>query len=318
MAGNSARRGARRTPGSKKGASVGTGGQQRRALRGKGPTPRAEQRTGHPAQRRAAAAAKKEAARRSAAEAPEILVGRNPVVEAMRADVPATAVYVALGIELDDRVTEVVRLAGDRGLPILEVGRAELDRMTGGALHQGIGIQVPPYSYLHPDDLLATALESPDPALIVALDGVTDPRNLGAVVRSAAAFGGHGVVLPQRRAASMTATAWRTSAGAAARLPIARATNLTRTLVAYRDAGLTVVGLAADGDVSLDDLDAATDPLAVVVGSEGRGLSRLVGQTCDLLVSIPMSSVTESLNAGVAAAVALAEIARRRRAQRAR
>ena len=316
MAGNSARRGARRTPGSKKGASVGTGGQQRRALRGKGPTPRAEQRTGHPAQRRAAAAAKKEAARRSAAEAPEILVGRNPVVEAMRADVPATAVYVALGIELDDRVTEVVRLAGDRGLPILEVGRAELDRMTGGALHQGIGIQVPPYSYLHPDDLLATALESPDPALIVALDGVTDPRNLGAVVRSAAAFGGHGVVLPQRRAASMTATAWRTSAGAAARLPIARATNLTRTLVAYRDAGLTVVGLAADGDVSLDDLDAATDPLAVVVGSEGRGLSRLVGQTCDLLVSIPMSSVTESLNAGVA--VALAEIARRRRAQRAR
>lgn len=317
MAGNSARRGARRTPGSKKGASVGTGGQQRRALRGKGPTPRAEQRTGHPAQRRAAAAAKKEAARRSTAEAPEILVGRNPVVEAMRADVPATALYVALGLELDDRVTEVVRLAGDRGLPILEVGRAELDRMTGGALHQGIGIQVPPYSYLHPDDLLATALDSPDPALIVALDGVTDPRNLGAVVRSAAAFGGHGVVLPQRRAASMTATAWRTSAGAAARLPIARATNLTRTLVAYRDAGLTVVGLAADGDVSLDDLDVSTDPLAVVVGSEGRGLSRLVGQTCDLLVSIPMSSVTESLNASVAAAVALAEIARRRRAQRA-
>ncbi|HEY9472793.1 MAG TPA: TrmH family RNA methyltransferase, partial [Mycobacteriales bacterium] len=115
----------------------------------------------------------------------------------------------------------------------------------------------------------------------------------------------------------MTATAWRTSAGAAARLPIARATNLTRTLVAYQNAGLTVVGLTADGDVSLDDLDVATDPLVVVVGSEGRGLSRLVGQTCDLLVSIPMSSATESLNASVAAAVALAEIARRRRAQRA-
>ena len=317
MAGNSQRRGARRTAGSKKGATAGSGGQPRRALRGRGPTPKAELRTGHPAQRRAAAVAKKEAARRAAVEAPEILVGRNPVVEAMRAGVPATAVYVALGIELDDRVTETVRLAGDRGLPILEVGRGELDRMTGGALHQGLGIQVPPYSYMHPDDLLAAALDSPDPALVVALDGITDPRNLGAAVRSTAAFGGHGVIVPQRRAASMTATAWRTSAGAAARLPIARATNLTRTLVAYQNAGLTVVGLTADGDVSLDDLDVATDPLVVVVGSEGRGLSRLVGQTCDLLVSIPMSSATESLNASVAAAVALAEIARRRRAQRA-
>ncbi|HEX5494560.1 MAG TPA: 23S rRNA (guanosine(2251)-2'-O)-methyltransferase RlmB [Mycobacteriales bacterium] len=317
MAGNSQRRGARRGVGSKKGATVGSGGQPRRALKGRGPTPKAELRTGHPAQRRAATEAKRQTSRRTATQAPELLVGRNPVVEAMRAGVPATALYVALGIELDDRVSDAIRLAGDRGLPILEVGRGELDRMAGGALHQGIGVQVPPYPYAHPDDLLRAASESPDPALILALDGITDPRNLGAAVRSAAAFGGHGVVVPQRRAAGMTATAWRTSAGAAARLPVARATNLTRTLVSCQDAGLTVVGLAADGEMSLDDLDVAVDPLVLVVGSEGRGLSHLVGQTCDLRVSIPMTSATESLNASVAAAVALAEVARRRRPRRA-
>jgi 23S rRNA (guanosine2251-2'-O)-methyltransferase len=121
------------------------------------------------------------------------------------------------------------------------------------------------------------------------------------------------VIVPERRATPMTATAWRTSAGAAARLPVARVTNLVRSLKSAQQAGLFVVGLDADGDIALDDLDAAVDPLMVVVGSEGRGLSRLVGETCDLRVSIPMSGLTESLNAGIAAAVTLAEVARRRR-----
>ena len=201
--------------------------------------------------------------------------------------------------------------AADRGVPVLEVGRSELDRMTGGVLHQGIGLQVPPYSYAHLDDVLTRAVESPDPPLLVALDGVTDPRNLGAVVRSAAAFGAHGVIVPERRSTPMTATAWRTSAGAAARLPVARVTNLVRALKAAQQAGLLVVGLDADGEVPLDELEAAVDPLLLVVGSEGRGLSRLVGETCDLRVSIPMTAATESLNAGVAAAVTLAEVARR-------
>jgi 23S rRNA (guanosine2251-2'-O)-methyltransferase len=238
-------------------------------------------------------------------------VGRNPVVEALRAHVPATALYVAQGIEIDDRITETVRTAGDRGIPILEVHRGELDRMTGGVLHQGIGLQVPPFAYEPFEDLVAAASEAPAP-LLVALDGVTDPRNLGAVVRSAAAFGAHGVFLPERRAAGMTATAWRTSAGAAARLHVAQVTNLTRALKQCQEAGFVVVGLDADGATSLYDLEAAVGPLVVVVGSEGRGLSRLVGSTCDLRVSIPMVSTMESLNASVAAAVALAEVARRR------
>jgi 23S rRNA (guanosine2251-2'-O)-methyltransferase len=312
MAGNSRRRGARRAPGSKKGAVAGSGGQGRKRLHGKGPTPPAEERPGHPAQRRAKAAGAGGGQR--VKDGPELLVGRNPVVEALRARVPATALYVALGVEVDERVAEAVRRAGDRGVPILEVSRPELDRLTGGVLHQGIGLQVPPFDYAHPDDLLAGAQQAVAPPLLVALDGVTDPRNLGAVVRSAAAFGAHGVVIPERRAAGMTATAWRTSAGAAARLPVARATNLARALSGFAKAGVLLVGLAADGETSLDGLDAAVDPICLVVGSEGRGLSRLVGETCDLRVSIPIASGTESLNAGVAASVGLAEVARRRRA----
>jgi 23S rRNA (guanosine2251-2'-O)-methyltransferase len=251
--------------------------------------------------------------RRAAAprDAGELLVGRNPVLEALRTRVPATSLYLAQGIDIDDRVTEIVRTAGDHGLPVLEVSRAQLDRMTGGVLHQGIAVQVPPFGYEPFEDLLATARQSPAP-LLVALDGVTDPRNLGAVIRSAGAFGAHGVFLPERRAAGMTATAWRTSAGAAARVPVAQVTNLTRALKACQDNGFVVVGLDADGATSLYDLEAAVGALVIVVGSEGRGLSRLVGATCDLRVSIPIASTVESLNASVAAAVALAEVARRR------
>jgi 23S rRNA (guanosine2251-2'-O)-methyltransferase len=293
-----------RRPTSKKGPQVGTGGHGRKKLQGKGATPPAEKRPGHPAQRRATAAQKRKPPKQR--DTPDYLVGRNPVVEAMRAGVPANALYLALGLDIDERITEAVRLAGDRHLAIMEVNRVELDRLTGGLLHQGVALQVPPFEYAHPDDLAQSSL-------LVALDGVTDPRNLGAIVRSAAAFGAQGVVVPERRASGMTASAWRTSAGAAARLPVARATNLTRALTAYRKAGITVVGLDADADLSLDDLDVSDEPVCVVVGSEGRGLSRLVGECCDLRVSIPMTEATESLNASVAAAVVLAEIARRRR-----
>lgn len=318
MAGNSRRRGAMRKDGTKKGMVVGSGGQRRRGLKGRGATPPAEMRPGHPAARRAAKASsgdrRKTAAPRHRpgdGETPETVLGRNPVVECLRAGVPATALHVAVGTAGDERVAEAVHLAADAGISILEVPRNDLDRITGGALHQGLALQVPAYSYVHPDELLERA--AGQTALLVALDGVTDPRNLGAVVRSVGAFGGHGVVVPQRRAAGMTAVAWRTSAGTAARLPVARATNLTRTLREYAVAGLMIAGLDADGDVSLDDFDLATDPLVVVTGSEGKGLSRLVRETCDVTVSIPMAGPVESLNAAVATGVVLAEVARRRR-----
>jgi 23S rRNA (guanosine2251-2'-O)-methyltransferase len=308
MAGNSRRRGAIRKSGTKKGPVVGSGGQRRRALEGRGPTPPAHLRPNHPAAKRGAAQPRRPAKR---TDETETVLGRNPVLECLRAGVPATALYIALGTEADERVTESVSRAGDLGIAILEVPRTDLDRLTANHLHQGIALQVPPYNYVHPDDLIATATKSP-PALLVALDNISDPRNLGAIVRSVAALGGHGVMIPQRRSASVTAVAWRTSAGAAARVPVARATNLTRALQNWADRGLRVIGLDAGGDTAIDDLD-GTDPLVLVVGSEGKGLSRLVRQNCDEVVSIPMAGQTESLNASVAAGVVLAEIARQRR-----
>ncbi|AZI58984.1 23S rRNA (guanosine(2251)-2'-O)-methyltransferase RlmB [Nakamurella antarctica] len=325
MAGNSQRRGAVRKDGTKKGAVVGTGGQQRRGVKGRGPTPAAVERPHHPAAKRAVAAAKRDSKNpqrngasnsrsvRGKSDLPETVVGRNPVVEALRAGVPATALYVAQGLSADERVTEAVHEAAGRGIAILEVGRGELDRLTGNAIHQGLALKVPPYTYAHPDELMALAVESGQPALLVAVDGVTDPRNLGAIVRSAAAFGAHGVLVPERRSAGMTASAWRTSAGTAARIPVGRCTNLVRTLKDWAATGAMIVGLDADGTVNTDDFDMATGPLVLVVGSEGRGLSRLTVTVCDATISIPMARTVESLNASVAAGVVLAEVARRRR-----
>lgn len=324
MAGNSQRRGAVRKSGSKKGAVVGSGGKRRRGLEGRGATPPAEMRTKHPAAKRAAAKAKAGQGRSSARGAatrpagrktddgPELVLGRNPVVECLRAGVPATALYVAVGTENDDRLTESVRLAADTGISILEVPRTDLDRLSANGLHQGVALQVPPYRYAHPDDLLDRVRAAAEPALLVALDNISDPRNLGAVVRSVAAFGGHGVLIPQRRSASVTAVAWRTSAGAAARLPVARATNLTRTLKDWAAQGIQIVGLDAGGDTTLDDFD-GREPTVIVVGSEGKGLSRLVRESCDTILSIPMAGPVESLNASVAAGVVLSEVARQRR-----
>ncbi len=316
MAGNSQRRGAIRKPGTKKGPTVGSGGVRRRGLEGKGATPPAHERPHHPAAKRAAKAAKVAKQQRSRGrkktDDTEVVLGRNPVLECLRAGVPATALYVALGADADERLTESVRIAADSGISILEVPRHDLDRIAANGLHQGLALQVPPYAYAHPDDVLAEAKRDSTPALMVALDNISDPRNLGAIVRSVAAFGGHGVLIPQRRSASVTAVAWRTSAGAAARVPVARAPNLTRALKNWADAGLQIVGLDADGDTAIDELD-GTGPVVVVVGSEGKGLSRLVRENCDAVVSIPMAGPTESLNASVAAGVVLAEIARQRR-----
>jgi 23S rRNA (guanosine2251-2'-O)-methyltransferase len=321
MAGNSQRRGAVRKGGSKKGSTVGSGGQRRRGLEGKGPTPKATDRPQHKAHKMAKAGAKGSDARsgagvrrtgaaRKGRASSEVVAGRNSVVEALRADVPVSTMYVAGRIDADDRVREAIKTATARGIPILETPRGELDRLTDGAVHQGLALQVPPYAYAHPSDLVNPA--APGTPLVVALDGITDPRNLGAVIRSVAAFGGHGVVVPERRSVGMTASAWKTSAGAAARVPVAMAPNLVRALEEFRKAGFFVLGLDMDGDVLLPDLELATEPIVIVTGSEGKGLSRLVRETCDQVVSIPMSSAVESLNAGVATGVALYEVARRR------
>ena len=333
----------------KKGPRVGSGGQGRQALEGRGPTPKAEDRTYHKAGKRKAAterarervglpvkpqgvrgrqggpatdaeiaakAFEERAAKRrtpKTKDTAELVTGRNSVLEALQARIPATALYLAQRIEYDDRVKEIIRIANGRGLPILEITRQELDRMSSeGTVHQGVGIKVPPYEYRHPLDLLDTIIEEGRTPLLVALDGITDPRNLGAIIRSVGAFGGHGVIVPQRRAAGVTASAWKTSAGAAARVPVAMASNLNNTLKDFKARGVFVLGLDGGGAISLPDLELAASPVVLVVGSEGKGLSRLVTEHCDAIVSIPIESTTESLNAGIAAGVALYEVARKR------
>jgi 23S rRNA (guanosine2251-2'-O)-methyltransferase len=318
----------------------GTGGFRRDKLEGKGPTPPAHLRPGHPAQRAAAKAARgtgrpgerqrgnertgdsrgrsefsyENSAARGSGDGPEMVAGRNSVVESLRAGIPAMALYVAGRAQEDERVAEAVQLAAEAGIAVLESGLPELDRLTGGAIHQGVALRVRPYEYAHPEEFSARV--GPTPPLIVALDGVTDPRNLGAVIRSAAAFGAIGVVVPSRRSAGVNAGAWKASAGALARLPVAQAVNLTRALETYKKAGFFVAGLDAGGTTDLRDMSIADGPMVLVVGSEGRGLSRVVANACDMLVSIPMVSGNESLNAGIAASIALYEIAGVRARQR--
>jgi 23S rRNA (guanosine2251-2'-O)-methyltransferase len=316
----------------------GTGGYGKRKLEGKGPTPPASARPGHPAQKRAAAqarAAGQPAARpprseggrpdygrsesrygsarvpRGAGTAAELVAGRNSVLESLRAGVPASALHVGPRLDADERIGEAVMLAADAGIPVVEAGRAELDRMTGGAIHQGLALKVAPYSYAAPADLVQAARDAAAQPLIVALDGVTDPRNLGAISRSVAAFGGHGIVVPVRRSAGVTAGAWKASAGALARVRVAQASNLAQALVAYQEDGLFVVGLDSGGAAEIGDLALADSPLVLVVGGEGKGLSRLITERCDAVARIPISGA-ESLNASVAASIALYAVSRLR------
>ncbi|WP_091226376.1 23S rRNA (guanosine(2251)-2'-O)-methyltransferase RlmB [Microbacterium sp. 3J1] len=323
--------------GNKKGPTKGTGGLGRKALEGRGPTPKAEDRAWHPAGKRKAAAERyaasggkgKPGQRQTSGGNPnrsarakdnttetEVVTGRNSVLEALRAKIPASAFYIAQRVEMDDRVKEMLSIATHRGIPVLEVTRQELDRMAGfDGVHQGVAIKVPPYEYAHPQDLLEKVIDRREVPLFVALDGITDPRNLGAIIRSAAAFGAHGLVLPQRRSAGVNSAAWKTSAGAAARLPVALATNLTTQLKEFKKQGVFVLGLDGDGDVQLPELQLADRPVVIVVGSEGKGLSRLVAETCDQIVSIPISTATESLNAGIATSVALYQVSTIRNAK---
>ncbi|WP_043624872.1 23S rRNA (guanosine(2251)-2'-O)-methyltransferase RlmB [Nonomuraea candida] len=310
-------------PAKKKGPSKGTGGQGRRSLEGRGATPPAEMRHWYKDKARTERIAREErgGARRAAPakgqrrseDAPEYIGGRNPVLEALQAGVPAGALYVAQRIDNDDRVRDSIKIAAERGIALLETTRDKLDRLTEGAVHQGIALQIPAYDYAHPSELVELAHEAAEAPLIVALDSVTDPRNLGAIARSATAFGAHGLLIPSRRSAGVTGGAWKTSAGTLATLRVARAANLTAALREYREAGLFVIGLDGAGETDIGDVDLLTEPLVVVVGSEGKGLSRLVREHCDVVTRIPMHAAAESLNAGVAAGVALYEVARHRR-----
>ena len=236
----------------------------------------------------------------------EILIGRRPVLESLRAGRSARRLYLAEGLARSGIVDEIRRRARDAGVPLSTLPRAQVDRLAGGGNHQGVVAHTTRYRYTPFEELLRA--ESP---MLVFLDGVTDPHNVGALIRSAAGAGFDGVVLPARRSSGVTGVVRRVSAGAAEAVPVARVANLNRALEEAKGAGLWIVGLdgAAEDDLWTSNL--AEPPVGLVLGAEGAGLSASVVAHCDGLVRIPMRGPLDSLNVSVAGGIAMFEIARR-------
>lgn len=238
----------------------------------------------------------------------EIIAGRNPVQEALRAGRTINKIYVSRDLKTAS-TAGVIGLAREKKVPVQNVDKHTLDRMAPGAVHQGIIAQASPYAYTELDDILAGVTNS-DP-LLVLLDEVTDPHNLGAIIRSADAAGAHGVVIPRRRAVGVTPAVVKASAGAVEYLPVARVGNLANTIESLKERGIWVVGADVDAQQMIWDAP-MSGPLAIVVGGEDKGLGRLVSEKCDFLVKFPMAGQVNSLNASVAAALVLFEAVRQR------
>jgi 23S rRNA (guanosine2251-2'-O)-methyltransferase len=240
--------------------------------------------------------------------------GRNPVLEALRAGRSINKLLVAKGSR-EGSIREVLALAREKGVLVQEVDRARLDTLAGGRAHQGVIALVAAHRYYEVDEILARAKEKGEDPLILILDGIEDPQNLGSLLRTADAAGVHGVIIPERRAVGLTETVAKVSAGAMEYVLVARVTNIARTIEELKEAGLWVVGTHQEGK-ELYHQARLTGPLAVVIGSEGKGIGRLVAEKCDFMVRLPMLGHVTSLNAAVAGAILIYEVRRQRDAAR--
>ena len=243
-------------------------------------------------------------------EADGIIEGRNAVTEALRAGTPIDKVYIARG-ETDASLGHIASAAKDRGIAVVDCDRRKLDYMSVTHSHQGVIAVAAVREYASVDDILKAAADKGEPPLIVVCDELSDPHNLGAVIRTAECAGAHGVIIPKRRSAGLTAIVAKTSAGAVSHVPVARVANLTACLKELKEAGVWVFGTAAGARTSLYQAD-LKGPAAIVIGSEGDGMGRLVSETCDVLVSIPKKGKPNTLNASAAAAILLYEAVRQR------
>lgn len=239
-----------------------------------------------------------------------IIEGRNAVLEALRSGAAVDKLYLAKG-EVDAALRHLASTAREKGAVVVECDRRKLDAMSVTHAHQGVIAVTSVREYADVDDILDVAREKGEPPLIVVCDELSDPHNLGAVIRTAECAGAHGVIIPKRRSAGLTAVVAKTSAGAVSYVPVARVPNLTACLKELKDKGLWVYGATAAGDTQLYQAD-LKGPAAIVIGSEGFGMSRLVEETCDVRVSIPMKGQLNSLNASAAAAILLYEAVRQR------
>lgn len=237
------------------------------------------------------------------------MAGIHPVRELLLAGGEVRRLVVDDDRHRTDEITELLDLARDAGVPVDRVARADVDDLAEGQVHQGVVALAPPFAYAQLDSLLGRP--SGRDRLLVALDGITDPHNVGSIARTAEAVGAAGLLVPSRRASGITPTVEKAAAGALAHLPVARVTNLVRALQRAKKSGFWVVGLDADGDVEVTESGLMDESVVIVVGSEGDGLARLTRLECDQLVRLPMRGRVASLNASVAAAVAMYEVVRR-------
>ena len=239
-----------------------------------------------------------------------LLEGRNAVTEALRAGRTIDKLYIASG-ETDKALARLAAMARQAGAAVVECDRRKLDQMSQTGAHQGVIAQAAVHDYCTVDEMLALAKERGEAPLLVLCDELTDPHNLGAILRTAECAGAHGVIIPKRRSVGLTAVVGKASAGAVEYMPVARVANLTQTIEALKKQGVWVFGTAADADTALYGAD-LKGPAAIVIGSEGEGMSRLVAESCDFKVSIPMKGRISSLNASAAAAILLYEAVRQR------
>ena len=244
------------------------------------------------------------------AVADDLLWGRHATQAALEAGRPIHRIWCTSELRSASKFLQLLRDAKSSGVLVEEVTWARLGQLTGGAVHQGIVLQTAAAETFDLEDLVKGCSALDEAPLLLALDGLTDPHNLGAIVRSAEALGAHGVVLPQRRSAGLTGSVAKVAAGALEHLPVARVVNLNRSLETLKSSGYRVIGLAEEGDLTLEEVD-LDGPLVIVTGSEGQGLSMLTRRHCDQLIRIPLRGVTPSLNASVATALCLYEVARR-------
>jgi len=243
--------------------------------------------------------------------ATEYIGGRNPVLEALRSGRTVDTIYLAAGLR-ESGVRELLRLARERGAVVQEVPRPKLDDLLGGANHQGVVARISPYAYWELDDLLARVGQGGNPPFLLLLDGIEDPHNLGAVLRTGDAVGVDGVIIPKRRSVGVTPTVVKVSTGAVEHVPVVRVNNMVRCIETLQGHGIWVVGSDAAAEQLYTEVD-YDGPVALVIGGEGKGLSRLVREKVDFLVRLPMVGHVNSLNAAVAASVLMYEVLRQRR-----
>ena len=244
------------------------------------------------------------------AEADGVIEGRNAVIEALRAGVTIDKIYIMKG-ETDATLGHIASTARAKGIVVVDADRRKLDGMSRTHAHQGVIALAAVRAYATVESMLQTAADRGEPPLLVVCDEISDPHNLGAIIRTAECAGAHGVIIPKRRSAGLTAVVAKTSAGAVSHVPVARVPNLPALLKELKDEGVWIFGTAADGDRVLYDAD-LKGPAAIVIGSEGDGMGRLVAENCDFKVRIPMKGKLNSLNASAAAAILLYEAVRQR------